>query len=147
MKTSGLDRPEISLALHTILIRAKRPVFPSKCRAKVDMEDRAENSAPELRVAKKFRLIRKIGQGSFGEIFLGKYVACSVGPALSNFHEIFAFQACMSGPARRLPSNSSLCIAVTHSSCTRRRSFDTSRVVWAYRRFTCCAYLFSLISA
>jgi hypothetical protein len=39
-------------------------------KGRVDMAE--VEAATEIRVAKKFRLTRKIGQGSFGDIFLGK---------------------------------------------------------------------------
>ncbi len=35
------------------------------------MDAAASIEGAELRVAKKFRLTKKIGQGSFGDIFLG----------------------------------------------------------------------------
>ena len=43
--------------------------------------------AAELRVAKKFRLTRKIGQGSFGDIFLGRMESSTLANSASTFAE------------------------------------------------------------
>ena len=39
----------------------------------------------ELRVGNKYRLGRKIGSGSFGDIYLGKFLISSFGPCLGIF--------------------------------------------------------------
>ena len=91
----------------------------------------ASSSKGDFIVASKYRLIRKIGSGSFGDIYLG----INITNGEVSLCYAFLCKQFPHPPRRKSPSNSSRLALVIRSFCTKAKCTKYCKAVSAFRTF------------